>query len=73
LVVTPILPDVAPVGTLVVTSISETTVKLADFPLNDTFVVWVSPVPLIVTNVPTGPLGGENDVCVGLTLKVCEG
>ncbi len=51
---------------------SETTVKLADFPLNATFVVCFSPVPLIVTNVPTGPLGGVNEVVVGVTSKVRE-
>ena len=71
LVVTLIFPVVAPVGTVAVISMSETTVKLADFPLKVIFVACVSPVPLIVTNVPTGPLGGENDVIVGVTLKVC--
>ena len=39
LVVTLIFPVVAPVGTVAVISMSETSVKLADFPLNVTFVV----------------------------------
>ena len=67
LVVTLIFPVVAPVGTVAVTSVSETTVKLADFPLNATLMVCTSPVPLIVTGVPTGPLGGENESIVGVT------
>ena len=70
LVVTMIFPVVAPVGTVAVTWVSEFTVKLADVPLNVTFVVCVSPVPVIVTGVPTGPLGGLKVVNVGFTFKV---
>ncbi len=66
-VVTLIFPVVAPVGTVAVTSISETAVKLADFPLNVTFVACIRPVPLMVTSVPTGPLDGENELIVGVT------
>ena len=66
------MPVVAPVGTVAVTSVSETTVKLADVPLNVTLVVCISPVPVMVTSVPTGPLDGENEVIVGVTLKVFE-
>jgi hypothetical protein len=34
-----------------------------------TFVVCVRPVPLIITGVATGPLGGEKLVSLGATLK----
>ena len=71
-VVTAILPVVAPVGTVAVICVSEFTVNTAEVPLNFTFVICVRPAPVIVTGVPTGPLGGVNDVNVGLTLKVCE-
>jgi hypothetical protein len=46
LVVTAIFPVAAPVGTSAVTSVSEITVKVADFPSNVTFVVCFRPVPL---------------------------
>jgi hypothetical protein len=71
-VVTMIFPVLAPVGTVAVTSVSETTVKVADFPLKVTFVVWSSPVPVIVTSAPTAPLVGENVFIVGVTRKLCE-
>jgi hypothetical protein len=58
LVVTAILPVTAPVGTSAVTSVSLITVKVADFPSNVTFVVCFRPVPVMVTEVPTGPLVG---------------
>src|SRR5580692_3630412 len=64
-VVTTILPVVAPVGTSALTSVSEITVKVADFPSNVTFVVCFRPVPLMVTEVPTGPLVGLKLVMVG--------
>jgi len=70
LVVTLIFPVVAPVGTVAVTSMSDTAVKLADLPLNVTFVACIRPVPLMVTNVPTGPLDGENEVIFGVTRNV---
>lgn len=69
-VVTAILPVVAAVGTVPVICVSELTVKLADSPWNVTFVVCVNPVPVIVTGVPTGPLGGENEINVGVTLNI---
>jgi hypothetical protein len=65
-VVTPIGPVVAPVGTTAVICVAELTVKLvAAVPLNVTSVAPVRFVPLITTDVPTGPLVGENDVIVG--------
>ena len=70
-VVTAIFPLVAPVGTVVEICVS-VAVKEADLPLNLTFVACARPVPVMVTGVPTGPLGGENEVRVGVTLKVCE-
>jgi hypothetical protein len=64
--VTEIFPVVAPVGTVTVIFAEDTTVKDgAETPLNLTLVVPVKLVPLIVTNVPTGPLVGENDEMVG--------
>lgn len=71
LVVTAILPVVAPVGTVAVICVSEFTTNVAEIPLKVTFVAWVNPVPVIVTEVPTGPLGGVKLTRVGLTLKVC--
>ena len=69
-VVTAILPVVAPAGTTAVICESEFTVNDATTLLNVTFVVCVSPVPVIVTDVPTGPLVGEKVLSVGLTLNV---
>lgn len=71
LVVTAILPVVAPVGTVAVICLSEFTTNVADVPLKVTFVAWVSPVPVMVTEVPTGPLGGVKLANVGFTLNVC--
>jgi hypothetical protein len=50
--VTWILPLVAPVGTLVVISVAETTVNVASVPLKLTFVAPLRSVPKIVTAVP---------------------
>jgi hypothetical protein len=72
LVVTTILPVVAPVGTVAVIVVSEFAVKVAEVPLNVTLVACFRPVPVIVTDVPTGPLGGVNEVNVGFTLKLWE-
>jgi len=70
-VVTAIFPVVAPVGTVAVISVSEITEGLTDFRLkNVTFVACSRPVPLMVTVVPTGPVGGLNELIVGVTLKV---
>jgi hypothetical protein len=62
---TEILPVVAPVGTVAVMLTLEFTVKpLAptDVLLNFTFLAPVKPWPLMDTEVPTGPLWGENEV-----------
>lgn len=67
-VMTTILPVVAPVGTVAVTFESEFTVNVADTLLNVTFVVCARPVPVIVTEVPTGPVNGVKPVKVGVTL-----
>ena len=57
-VVMTIFPVFAPLGTVAVTVMSLTTVKLAALTPNVTFVVCVRLRPEIVTNVPTGPLVG---------------
>src|SRR5688572_22729301 len=64
-VVTTILPVVAPEGTAVLICVLDTTVKVATVPLKRTLVAPVKFVPLIVTDVPTGPFAGANDVIVG--------
>ena len=63
-----IFPVTAPVGTTAVTPVSEFTVKLVErTPPNATRVAPVKLVPVIVTEVPTGPLVGENDLIAGIT------
>jgi hypothetical protein len=57
-VVTIILPVVAPVGTVVVISVSETTLKAAATPWNVTLLVPVRPFPRMITFVPTLPTDG---------------
>ena len=57
-VVTESVPLLAPAGTLVVIWVAESTVKVADVPLKPTSVAPVRFVPVIVTDVPTGPLVG---------------
>ena len=64
-VVTDIFPVVAPGGTVAVIFVSELTVNVVVVPLNFTAVAPENPAPLIVTEVPTGPLFGENEVIVG--------
>ncbi len=65
--VTQIFPLVAPVGTVAVICVDEATMNVvAETPLNVTLVAPVKFVPVIVTNVPTGPLVGENEEIVGL-------
>src|SRR5947209_613086 len=59
-VVTAMASVVAPVGTVAVMEVSETTAKLAGSPLNLTAVAPVKFVPVIVTTVPTGPKIGVN-------------
>ena len=65
-VVSETTPVVAPVGTVALTDVAETTDREVPVaPLNLTAVVPVRLVPVIVTTVPTGPLTGVNDVTVG--------
>jgi len=69
-VVTTIFPVLAPLGTVAVILLPEFTVKVvAGTPPKVTFVVWIRPVPLMVTEVPIGPLGGEKLPRVGVTLN----
>ena len=64
--VTAIGPVVAPVGTLAVICVSELTLKVVAFvPLKATLVAPVKLVPVIVTDVPTGPLVGVKELTVG--------
>lgn len=65
-VVTVIVPVVAPLGTDVVMCASSATVNAAVVPLNLTELAPVNPVPVIVTSVATGPLGGVNPAMVGV-------
>jgi hypothetical protein len=67
--VTLIGPLVAPAGTTVRIELSETTVKVAAFPLNLTAVAAVKFKPLMTTVVPTRPLVGEKLVMVGATVN----
>ena len=65
-VVTVILPEVAPEGTVAVTCVEEFTVNVvAEVPLNLTEVAPVKFVPVIATDVPTGPETGVNEAIVG--------
>ena len=70
--VTVIFPVVAAVGTVAVIFVDEFTVKDAAKPLNFTEVIAAKFEPLIVTEVPTGPLPGENPVTRGATVNVPE-
>jgi hypothetical protein len=68
--VTLILPVVAVAGTVAVICVAEFTVNVAATLLNVTEVVPVKFVPFIVTDVPTGPDVGANDVIVGQAATV---
>src|ERR1700724_872151 len=69
-VVIAILPVRAPLGTVAVTCVSEFTVKAVAFtPPKVTLLVCVRLTPLIVTWVPTRPLGGVKPVITGVTRK----
>src|SRR3989442_11888715 len=68
-VVTAMASVVAPVGTVAVMEVSETTAKLAGTPLNLTAVAPVKFVPVIVTTVPTGPKVGVKGMKPSLTVK----
>jgi hypothetical protein len=65
LVVTEIVPEVAPKGTEVVIVVEEEEVTLAVVPLNNTVGEVVKLVPEIVTIAPTAPLAGVKPVIVG--------
>lgn len=70
-VVIPIGPVTAPVGTVAATWVSEFTVNwVVATPPNVTFVVCNKLTPVIVTSVPTGPLGGEKLRICGVTKKL---
>src|SRR6476469_7809714 len=75
-VVTAIRPVLAPLGTVAVILVAETTVKLAAaVPLKLTAVAPVKLVPVMVTTVPAGPEVGVNEAMVGaagVTVKVPE-
>lgn len=71
LVVITIFPLLAPLGTVAVTEPSELTVTFVEAtPPNVTFVVCVRLTPVIVTEVPSGPLAGAKVVICGATRKV---
>jgi hypothetical protein len=69
-VVTEIGPVVAPEGTVALIRVAFCTEKVAETPLKRTAVAPVKFVPLIRTEVPTGPLVGLNDVIVGAPVAV---
>ena len=64
-VVTLIGPVLAPLGTVALICVSESTVKVAATLLKVTSVVPVEWLPVMVTLVPTGPLLGVNEVIIG--------
>jgi hypothetical protein len=67
-VVIMIFPVFAPVGTVAVTCVSESTVKLvAATAPNVTFVLPVRLTPVITTGIPTAPLLGLNVLIDGIT------
>jgi hypothetical protein len=68
--VTEMGPEVAPGGTVAVICVDEFTVKDAEVLLNLTPVTLVKFVPTITTEVPTGPLPGENEEIVGAPATV---
>ena len=67
---TAIGPSVAPVGTVAVIWVGEFTVKVAEMPLKRTAVVPVKLVPVMTTEVPTGPLVGVKLAMVGVRVGV---
>jgi hypothetical protein len=69
-VVTVSTPVVAPVGTVAVICVAELTVKIAVKPLNRTVVAPVRLLPVMTTDVPTGPLAGVTVVIVGAATTV---
>ncbi len=73
-VVTLMVPVVAPAGTVAVIWVAEFALMAAAVPLNVTLVAPVRSVPVIVTDVPTGPLAAVKLVTVGArtTVKLVE-
>jgi len=70
--VTAIGPVKAPEGTMAVIWVDEFTVKVADVFLNLTSLTLMKFVPVMLTEVATGPLVGENEVIVGAPGAVTE-
>jgi hypothetical protein len=69
-VVTEILPVVAPLGTIAVICVSESTLKVESVPLNFTLLAPVKVLPVITTFAPGAPLVGLKLVILGVTLKL---
>jgi hypothetical protein len=71
---TAIGPVVAPAGTVAVILCALSIVNVADVPLKLTLVTSgpLKLVPWIVTEVPTGPLAGENELIVGAAAKAAS-
>jgi hypothetical protein len=71
---TAIGPVVAPVGTVAVILCALSIVNVADVPLKLTLVTSgpLKLLPWIVTEVPTGPLAGENELIVGAAAKAAS-
>src|SRR5450631_1606224 len=73
-VITETGPEVAPFGTTAVIETSVLAAKLGDkMPLNLTAAVCASPVPVIATLAPGGPLVASKDVMVGGTTPEAGG
>ena len=70
LVLTAIFPVLAPLGTVAVICESEFTVKVAATPPKVTLVVCLRPLPVMTTEVPTGPCAGVKPVSLGSTRNV---
>jgi hypothetical protein len=72
-VVTAIGPVVAPAGTVALIDVLSVTVNVvAAFPLKLAVAAGPKPVPVTVTDVPTGPLVGEKPVTVGAATVTLE-
>src|SRR5688572_6458319 len=66
-----ILPDVAPVGTIALILLLESTTKLVALrPLNFTWLAPFRPVPIMVTSEPTEALPGEKEPMPETTVKL---
>ena len=70
--VTRILPDVAPTGTTAEIVVSDTTVKAAATPLNETAVALAKFVPVIVTAAPAAADAGVKLATVGAAANVAD-